>query len=53
MTIGYVGMGRIARAVAERLAPFGTRGVFFDPEVAEYPGLVQVERRSFSPKATS
>ena len=39
LTIGYVGMGRIARAVAERLAPFGTRGIFFDPEVSRYDGL--------------
>ena len=43
MTIGYVGMGRIARAVAERLAPFGTRGMFFDPEVAAHAGLSRVE----------
>ena len=39
LTIGYVGMGRIARAVAERLAPFGTRGIFFDPEVSSNDGL--------------
>ena len=39
MTVGYVGMGRIAQAVAERLVPFGTRGVFFDPYVQAYPGL--------------
>ena len=39
LTIGYVGMGRIARAVAERLAPFGTRGMFFDLEVSSYDGL--------------
>lgn len=39
MTVGYVGMGRIARAVAERLAPFGTHGVFFDPEVSSFAGL--------------
>ena len=42
MTIGYVGMGRIARAVAERLAPFGTRGVFFDPNVEAERGLAKV-----------
>jgi phosphoglycerate dehydrogenase-like enzyme len=35
LTVGYVGMGRIARAVATRLAPFGTRGIYFDPDVAE------------------
>jgi phosphoglycerate dehydrogenase-like enzyme len=44
MTIGYVGMGRIARAVAERLAPFGTRGIFFDPQVSTQEGL---ERKTF------
>ncbi len=32
-TIGYVGMGRIARAVAERLKSFGCSGIYFDPEV--------------------
>jgi phosphoglycerate dehydrogenase-like enzyme len=45
MTVGYVGMGRIARAVAERLAPFGTRGIFFDPAVSSREGL---ERKSFA-----
>jgi phosphoglycerate dehydrogenase-like enzyme len=30
-TVGYVGMGRIAQAVAERLRAFGTRGVYADP----------------------
>jgi phosphoglycerate dehydrogenase-like enzyme len=29
-TVGYVGMGRIAQAVAERLKPFGARGIYFD-----------------------
>jgi phosphoglycerate dehydrogenase-like enzyme len=33
MTIGYVGMGRIARAVAERLLPFGVAGIYYDPNV--------------------
>ncbi len=42
LTVGYVGMGRIARAVAERLAPFGTRGLFFDPEVPRHEGLSPV-----------
>src|SRR5688500_9563855 len=42
MTIGYVGMGRIAQAVANRLQPFATRGIFSDPNVPHYPGL---ERR--------
>ncbi|MGH8713377.1 MAG: 2-hydroxyacid dehydrogenase [Casimicrobiaceae bacterium] len=30
MTIGYVGMGRIGQAVAERLRAFATRGIYFD-----------------------
>jgi phosphoglycerate dehydrogenase-like enzyme len=30
MTIGYVGMGRIGRAAAERLKAFGTQGLYFD-----------------------
>jgi phosphoglycerate dehydrogenase-like enzyme len=33
MTIGYVGMGRIARATAERLRSFETTGVYYDPAV--------------------
>jgi phosphoglycerate dehydrogenase-like enzyme len=37
MTIGYLGMGRIAQAVAERLRPFGTTGVYHDPNVALAP----------------
>ena len=32
-TIGYVGMGRIARAVAERLKAFGCGGLYCDPAV--------------------
>ena len=32
-TVGYVGMGRIAQAVAERLASFGCGGVYCDPLV--------------------
>lgn len=39
MTIGYIGMGRIAQAVAERLRAFGTRGIFFDPNVSAADGL--------------
>ncbi|MGP1615862.1 MAG: NAD(P)-dependent oxidoreductase, partial [Pollutimonas bauzanensis] len=35
MTIGYIGMGRIAQAVAARLQPFGTTGVYYD----QYAGL--------------
>jgi phosphoglycerate dehydrogenase-like enzyme len=29
-TVGYIGMGRIAQAVAERLKPFNAKGVYFD-----------------------
>ncbi len=32
-TIGYVGMGRIAEAVAERLVRFGCAGIYADPLV--------------------
>jgi phosphoglycerate dehydrogenase-like enzyme len=44
LTVGYVGMGRIGQAVAARLAPFGTRGIYFDPQVPSHAGL---EPRSF------
>jgi len=44
MTVGYVGMGRIAQAVAERLRAFGTHGIFFDPNVASMAGI---EKTSF------
>jgi phosphoglycerate dehydrogenase-like enzyme len=44
MTVGYVGMGRIAQAAAQRLRGFGARGVFFDPAVAAFEDL---ERTSF------
>lgn len=33
MTVGYVGFGRIGRAVAQRLAAFGARAIFCDPGV--------------------
>jgi phosphoglycerate dehydrogenase-like enzyme len=39
LTVGYVGMGRIARAVADRLRGFGTDGVYFDPDVRTSEGL--------------
>lgn len=39
LTVGYIGMGRIAQAVAERLRAFGTHGIFFDPNVFEVDGL--------------
>jgi phosphoglycerate dehydrogenase-like enzyme len=42
LTVGCVGMGRIARAVVERLRPFGTRNVYFDPNVAETEGASRV-----------
>jgi len=32
-TVGYVGMGRIGVAVAERLAAFGCSGIYCDPAV--------------------
>jgi len=44
LTVGYIGMGRIAQAVAARLAAFGTQGIFFDPIVSMAQGL---QRRSF------
>ena len=39
MTVGYIGMGRIAQAVAKRLSAFETEGIFFDPAVSSVPGL--------------
>jgi len=44
LTVGYIGMGRIAQAVGERLGAFGTRGIFFDPAVTAAAGM---QRRSF------
>lgn len=44
LTVGYVGMGRIAQAVVQRLRAFATDGVFFDPVVTAVDGL---QRRSF------
>lgn len=44
LTVGYVGMGRIATAVAERLHAFKTKGVYFDPNVTAAPGL---QKRTF------
>jgi phosphoglycerate dehydrogenase-like enzyme len=32
-TVGYVGMGRIGQAAAERFCAFGTRGLYTDPHV--------------------
>jgi phosphoglycerate dehydrogenase-like enzyme len=42
LTVGYVGMGRIAQAVAQRLAGFEVRGLFFDPNVESFDGLTRV-----------
>jgi phosphoglycerate dehydrogenase-like enzyme len=42
LTVGYVGMGRIARAVAQRLTAFGARGIYFDPDVADAEGVRRV-----------
>ena len=43
MTVGYVGMGRIAPGGRRaRLAPFGTRGIYFDPHVASMRGLTRM-----------
>ena len=36
-TIGYVGMGRIGMAAAERFKAFGTNGIYFDPKVVLEP----------------
>ena len=51
MTIGYVGMGRIASAVAARLAPFGTRGIYFDPLVRQQTGLARMSLEELLPLA--
>jgi phosphoglycerate dehydrogenase-like enzyme len=37
LTVGYVGLGRIGQAVAERLAPFRVRGLYYDPQVPDSP----------------
>lgn len=38
-TVGYIGMGRIAQAVAERLKSFGCAGLYHDPAVRLAPAL--------------
>jgi phosphoglycerate dehydrogenase-like enzyme len=42
LAVGYVGMGRIAQAVVERLRGFGTRGLFYDPAVERFDGVEKV-----------
>jgi D-3-phosphoglycerate dehydrogenase len=45
-TVGIVGFGRIARAIAERLAPFGVRILTYSPRVqpaALPPGVAKAE----------
>ena len=44
LTVGYIGMGRIGQAVAQRLSAFGTQSIFFDAIVSAADGL---QRRSF------
>jgi phosphoglycerate dehydrogenase-like enzyme len=39
LTIGYVGMGRIGQALAQRLAPFNVRGLYHDPAVPAFGNL--------------
>ena len=48
MTVGYIGMGRIATAVSERLRAFGTRGIFFDPNVSTCGRAASPDLRSGS-----
>lgn len=50
MQIGYVGMGRIAQALASRLAGFATRGLYYDPAAPLSPereALLGVTAASF------
>jgi phosphoglycerate dehydrogenase-like enzyme len=48
-TVGLLGAGRIGRAVAERLRPFGVRLIAYDPAgvPAEVEQALGVERRGF------
>jgi D-3-phosphoglycerate dehydrogenase len=45
MTVGIIGFGRIGRAVAARLAPFGPRVLAFDPAIDPAP----IERAAAEP----
>jgi phosphoglycerate dehydrogenase-like enzyme len=51
MTVGYVGMGRIAQAVAARLAAFGTRGIYFDPLVAQHASVTRTSMEELLARA--
>lgn len=51
LTVGYVGMGNIAQAVAKRLAAFEVRGVFFDPNVESFGALPRVSLESLLSEA--
>ena len=42
MTVGYVGFGRIGRAVATRLAAFGASALFYDPGLASGKRLAEL-----------
>jgi phosphoglycerate dehydrogenase-like enzyme len=51
LTVGYVGMGRIAQAVVERLAPFGTHPIFHDPAVQTYAGMKSISLETLLERA--
>lgn len=51
LTVGYVGMGRIAQAVVERLRGFGARGLFYDPVVERFDGVEKVSLEALLERA--